>query len=105
MANRLRIPVDFPLPPNDNGTLASTKTSSISSATTITLDTQASLLECQAIGSDVCLKYGPGVTTSSGGFDEYIQAGMIRHFVVPKNCTAISVVEVAPTATFILIQK
>ena len=85
--------------------LASTLSSSINSATTITLNANTSIIEVQAISQGVYLKYAAGVSASNNGFDEHIMADTTRHFVIPPGVTVISVIEETATATVIVIEK
>jgi hypothetical protein len=83
--------------------LATTVDASISSATTVSLNADTSLIEVNALAQGVYLKYGTGA--SSSDFDEYIQAGLTRHYVVPNGVTQISVIEQASGATVVIIEK
>ena len=82
-----------------------TVNSSISSATSITLQASTTIIEVQATNFDVYLKYAAGVTTASNGFHEHIMADTIRHFVIPPSVTVISVIEGAATAIVHIIEK
>jgi hypothetical protein len=52
-----------------------------------------------------------GATASSSAFDEYIQAGSTRHYVVPVNATTgvqyttVQFIEQAASATLVVIEK
>lgn len=83
--------------------LARTISSSISSATSITLNAATALIEVTAEDQGIYLRYQAGV--SSSNFDEYISAGTTRHYVIPNNVTVVSVIERAATASIIVIEK
>lgn len=83
--------------------LATTVDSTISSATTITLNSATTLIEVNALDKPIYLKYGTGA--SSSDFDEFIHAGGTRHYVVPEDVTQISVIEQASGATAVVIEK
>ena len=84
--------------------LYSTNSSSISTATTITLKPLTDFIEVSAVNQGVFLKFSAGVTTSSGGFHAYIPADTVRHYDLPDGTTAISVIEAGATATVIVIE-
>lgn len=83
--------------------IAVTVDDSISSATTVTLDSDTTMVEVNALAQGVFLKYGTGA--SSSDFDEFIQAGFVRNYVIPNGVTQISVIEQAAGATVIIIEK
>lgn len=83
--------------------LARTIDTTISSATSITLNTATKLIEVTAINQGVYLRYQAGVSNSN--FDEYISADTTRHFVVPDGVTVISVIEKDAGATVVIIEK
>jgi hypothetical protein len=83
--------------------LARTYDTTISSATTITLQTNTRFLRVIAIDQGVFLRYQAGVTSSN--FDEYIPADSVQDFLVPSGVTAISVIERVATAAVIVIEK
>lgn len=83
--------------------LAVTNSSSISGATSITLNASTTLIEINALSQGVFMRYAASV--SSTVFDEYIQAGAVRHYVKPSGVTVISVIQQAATATVIVIEK
>lgn len=85
--------------------LATTINASISSATSVTLDTNTSIIEVQATGANILMKYAAGVTTANNGWDERILDGQVRHYVIPGDVTTISFIQEAATATLGLIQK
>lgn len=86
-----------------NAALARTVSSSISSATSITLNTNTDLIEITALNADVYMRYQAGVTSSN--FDEFISAGSTRHYAIPDGVTVISVIERSATATVVIIEK
>lgn len=83
--------------------LARTYDTTVSTATSITLNANTKLIEVTAINQGVFLKYAAGV--SSSDFDEYIAADQTRHYVKPINVTVISVIEIAASASVIVIEK
>ena len=101
---RSQVNGDVQLVPSSSA-LASTASSSISTATNITLNGSTQIVEITAIDQGVFMKYAAGVTTSSNGFDEFIPADSVRHYVIPDGVTVISVIERAATASVIVIEK
>lgn len=103
----MRLPIDEnqnPVPLTQSSTaLARTVSSSISGATSITLNTSTTLLEITAADQGVYLRYQAGVTAAN--FDEYIHADTTRHYKVPYGVTVVSVIERSATATVIVIEK
>ena len=92
--------------------LKSTYDGSISSTSEITLQTSTSVLEVSAIVKPILLSWGTGdASAATDGFDEMIQPGETRHFVVPKDpttkvrYTAVNFIEQAATAVLICIEK
>ncbi len=91
-----------PLVPN-TAALAVTVDTTISTATSLTLNVATSLIEVNALSQGIFMRYAAGVTSSA--FDEYIQAGSTRHYLVPKGVTIVSFIEQAASATLIVIEK
>ena len=92
--------------------LKSTYDATISTSTEITFQTSTSLLEVSAIDKPILLSWGTGdASAATDGFDEVIQAGETRHFVIPKDpttgvrYTAVNFIEQAATAILICIEK
>ena len=92
--------------------LKSTYDASVSATTEITLQTNTSILEVSAITKPILLSWGTGdASAASDGFDEVIQPGETRHFVVPKDpvtgvrFTAVNFIEQAASAVLICIEK
>lgn len=85
--------------------VATTINASISSATSVTLNTNTSIIEVQATGANILMKYAAGVTTSNNGWDERILDGQVRHYVIPEGVTIVSFIQEAATATLGLIEK
>jgi len=96
----------IPLGPSSPA-LATTYDTSISSATTITLDAETRFIRVYAIGETVFLKWGTGVTTSSDGFDEVILADSSMDWKLNPSQAgmAISVIERAASASVIVVEK
>jgi hypothetical protein len=85
---------------------ATTKDTSISTSTEITLNANTGIIEVQAIDDNVYLRYGTDdVTTVSNGFHEFIPAGATRHYALPKGITAINLIDDGNGATVIVIEK
>jgi hypothetical protein len=102
-----QLPIDknnkpMQLVPNTTA-LATTVDSSISAATDVSLNADTTFIEVNALVQGVYLKYG--ATASSSDFDEFIQAGMVRHYVIPDGVTTISVIEASASATVVIIEK
>jgi hypothetical protein len=87
----------------DTAALARTEDTTISSATTITLHADCNIIEVNAIGGGVYLRYQAGVTNAN--FDEFIISNTVRHFFKPSGVTAISVLERTAGAAVIVIEK
>ncbi len=83
--------------------LAVTYDTTISSATSVTLNASTTLLEVSAIAQPIFMRYQASV--SSTLFDEFIQAGTTRHYVVPIGVTVVSFIEQAASATLVCIEK
>lgn len=96
--NQKTIPLVTPRP-----ALAVTFNSTISAAVDITLNTATTLIEVNALSQGVFLRYQS--TVSSVNFDEYIQAGAVRHYIKPTGVTVISVIQQAATGAVIIIEK
>lgn len=89
--------------------LAQTRDTDISASTEITLDTDTRIIEVTAVGGNVYLKYGTTAVTNAN-FDEFIQLGQTRHYVIPKDSsgdlyTAINLIDDGDSATVIVIEK
>lgn len=84
--------------------LARTRNTSISSSTQITLNANTSLIEVHAIDGNVYLKYGTTAVTNAN-FDEFLQAGQTRHYVIPQSITAITLIDDGDSAKVIVIEK
>lgn len=85
--------------------LAVTNNASISSGTTVSFNVATTLIEVNALSQGIFMKWGttPGVSTTV--FDEYIQSGATRHYVVPVGTVAAQFLQQAASATLILIEK
>jgi len=83
--------------------LATTVDTTISSSTTVTLNASTTFIEVNALSQGIYMKYG--ATVSSASFDEYIQAGSVRHYFIPQGTTQVSFVEQAASGTLIVIEK
>lgn len=83
--------------------LARTVDTTISTATSITLNALTSLIEVTALTGGVYLRYQADVSASN--FDEFISDGSTRHYVIPDKVTVISVIEKDSGAGVIIIEK
>ena len=83
--------------------LKSTTMGTPSTATNLVLNVATTLVEVSALSQGAYMKYATGVT--AGLFDEYIQAGTTRHYVIPTGVTTLSFIQQASAATLIIIEK
>ena len=98
-ANNNALPITLP-----SVALAQTRDTSISASTEITLDADTSIIEITALTDNVFLKYGTDDVTNAN-FDEFIQAGVTRHYVIPQDITAINLIDDGSDATIVVIEK
>lgn len=96
--NRNPIPL---VPPST--ALAVTVNASLASAVDITLNTATTIIEVNALTQGVYMRYATTATTSV--FDEFIQAGSVRHYVKPAGVTVISFLQQAASASIVVIEK
>lgn len=75
----------------------------ISAATSLTLQVGTTLLEVSAIAQGIFMRYQAAVSTTL--FDEFIQAGMTRHYVVPPGVTVVSFLEETASARLVVVEK
>lgn len=88
---------------NQMGTaLAVTYDATISSATSITLNTATTSFEVLAITQPILLRYAASVSTSA--FDAVIPANQSKVFVKPDGVTVISVIEAAATGAVAVLE-
>lgn len=86
-----------------------TNNSSLSGSSTISFNSATTLIEVSTLSQGVFMKWG--ATASSSSFDEYIQAGFTRQYVVPTNqttglaYTTAQFIQQAASATVIVIEK
>lgn len=80
-----------------------TTPSSTATSTGVTLQTGTQLIEVNALAQGLYMKWGTGATATI--FDEYIQAGYTRHYIVPTGQTSVQFLAQASGATLILIEK
>jgi hypothetical protein len=107
MADNAPLPTDsnrvhVPLVPRKSA-LAVTVDATISSATDVTLNAGTSFIEVNAVNGGIYMRYA--ATASAANFDEYIQAGAVRHYYIPHNVSVISFIEETSGAKLILIEK
>lgn len=84
--------------------LARTVSSSISSSTTLTLQSATTILRVYAIDKDVYIKWG-ATAVDATNFDEVIPANQIVDLYVPGSVTELRMIERSATATVIIIEK
>lgn len=88
---------------------AITYDTTVSSSTTVTFNASTSLIEVSAISQGIFLKWGGTASTTT--FDEYIQSGSTRHYVIPIDAstgvryTTAQFIEQASAATLVVIEK
>ena len=87
----------------DRAATSRTVDATISSATSVTLQTNTTLLEVNALNYGIYMRYQAGVDSTN--FDEFIMANSVRHYVVPLGCTVVSFIEETAGAKLILIEK
>lgn len=83
--------------------VARTVDSTISTATSITLNASTTFLEVTATNGNVYLRYSADCSASN--FDEFIGEGQTRHYIVPDNVLVISVLEASSGAGVVVIEK
>ena len=91
------------LTPNTNS-FGSYELNITSTPTNITLHQKTWLFEIQADSADIYLKYWENASYFDNWYDEKIKAWYVRHYVLPKNVTKISLVS-KTNWTVTLIQK
>ncbi len=77
--------------------LATTYDTTVSTSTQVTFNASTSLIEVSALTQAILMKWGTTAVTTSN-FDNLIQAGTTRHFVLPTDTTTGALVT---AATFI----
>lgn len=83
--------------------LAVTTSSTLSSALDVTLNTSTTFIEVNALTQGLYMRYQAGASSSS--FDEYIQAGATRNYLIPNGVTVVSFIEESSGAKLKLIEK
>lgn len=88
--------------------IAVTYDATISTSTTVTLAATTTLIEVSALAQGIFMKWG--ATASSTAFDEFIQAGATRHYVVPLQTsgaryTTVQFIEEAASGRLVVIEK
>lgn len=84
-------------------TLEETYDATISSSTSITLNTATETIEVTAIDKGIFMKWG--ATASSTDFDEFIAPNTSRVYVVPNGTTTVQFIEESATAKLVVIEK
>lgn len=85
--------------------LAVTVNTSLASAVDVTLNANTTLLEVNALSQGLYMRYASTAGATAGTFDEFIQAGSVRHYVVPRGVTVVSFLQQAASASLVLIEK
>jgi len=83
--------------------LEETYDATISTSTSITLNTNTTFIEVSAIDKGIFMKWGG--TASSTDFDEFIIANSTRQYAVPDGKTTVQFIEEAATAKLVVIEK
>ena len=92
----------------DKIALAITYDTTVSAQTEVTLNSETLMVEVSAINTPILMKYktvAGGTAVSTTSFDEFIGAGMTRHFKIPQNITVLAFIEQAASATLVCIEK
>lgn len=84
-------------------TLAVTYDATISSSTSVTLNSGTSTIEVTALLKGIFMKWG--ATASSSAFDEFIAPESTRVYVVPTGTTTVQFIEEAASAHLVVIEK
>lgn len=90
-------------------TLAKTYNASMSSSVTVTLNSGTTYIEVSAIAKPILLKWG--TTASTSAFDECINAGLTRIYVVLTDpatgvrYTTVQFIEQAASAALVVLEK
>lgn len=83
--------------------VAVTNNGSIASSSQITFNAATTMIEVNALSQGIFMKWNGTATSSS--FDEYIQQGTTRHYVLPVGVTNAQFIQQAASATLIVIEK
>ncbi|MCR4305476.1 MAG: hypothetical protein NUV73_00140 [Candidatus Daviesbacteria bacterium] len=86
----------------DRPALAVTYDATISSATSLTLNTGSSAFEVTAIDKAILMRYAASVSTSA--FDAVIPANTSKIFFKPEGVTVVSFIEETATAKLVVIE-
>lgn len=84
-------------------TLATTYDATISSSTTVTLNSGTTYIEVTALLKGIFMKWG--ATASSSAFDEFIAPESTRVYIVPAAQSTVQFIEEAATAHLVVIEK
>ena len=98
---------DMQLTP-DSIALAITYDATVSTETEVTLNASTSIVEVSAINTPILMKYktvAGGTAVSTSSFDEFIGAGLTRHYKIPAGITVLAFIEQAASATLVCIEK
>lgn len=84
-------------------TLAVTYDATISSSTSVTLNSGTTYIEVTALLKGIFMKWGATATSSS--FDEFIAPESTRTYLVPDGVSSVQFLEEAASAHLIVIEK
>lgn len=83
--------------------VAVTTVSSLTTSTAITFNTASTLIEVNMVSAGAFMKWGTAATTTV--YDEYIQSGRTRWYVIPTGQQNAQFLQQATPATLIVIEK
>lgn len=88
--------------------LATTYDATISSSTTVTLNSGTSLIEVTSLLKGTFMKWG--ATATSSAFDEFIAPDITRFYVIPNDSTGVKYttvqfIEEAASAHLVVVEK
>lgn len=84
-------------------TLAITYDATISTSTSVTLNSTTKYIQVTAIDKGIFMKWG--ATASSTAFDEFIGLNQTREFLVPNGTFSVQFIEETTTAKLVVIEK
>lgn len=83
--------------------LATTYDATVSSSTTLSLNSGTTYIEVSAVDKGIFLKWG--AVASSSSFDEYISPNTTRIYIIPASTSTVQFIEQTTSATLIVIEK
>lgn len=87
----------------DAPTLVATYDATISSSTTLTLNSGTTYIEVSAIDKGIFLNWG--ATASSSAFKEFIPANQTRVYKIPEGVATANFIEQSATAILVVLEK